>query len=404
MTSCGWLADNGWLLRPGDPAKPTHLLLDGGRARVSDDSAGAFLNAYAIAVVKDLRPCIVELRTPVFRLFLDLDVLTAADSPLDRARVMSILQQRAIAFFATDDTPRAAVCTTAPKTQHDGHVKAGLHVIWTNVWATSAVALAFRAAVVEDLDAAMPDACAKPWAKVVDACVFTANGLRMPFSEKGRGGAAVYAPAEVWAGDAVEAAVGEVGGVSAVRRWVRELSIRSFGVDETPLREGVEVSFDASEAGGGADACLLGTSVSLKPYEAALRLLDAALPVQYAGQRFTGVIKAENCFLLRSTSRYCENAGRSHTTCNIYFTLTLKGIRQMCYCRCDTAEGRKYGMCKDFKGAFYPVPDEALAAFFGVVESNPHALPSTKTTNSSSLVRVLSMARPPVIAKARRRR
>ena len=267
MSPNEWLRENGWLLdrrRAEEGAKPTHLLLDGGKARVPDESAGAFLNAYAIAVVRGPPPSLVELRTPVFRLFLDLDVRVALDARLEFADVMCILQKRAAAFFAVD-LPRAVVCDTEPKQQEDGSTKAGRHVVWTNVWASASTALAYRAAVVEDLEAALPDACVKSWAQVVDACVFTSNGLRMPFSAKGRAGSGVYLPAAVWEGEQlVEAAIGEVRGVSAVRRWVRELSLRAFGVDETGVREGVHVP----EAAAGEGLC--GVSRSVREYEGAL--------------------------------------------------------------------------------------------------------------------------------------
>lgn len=354
-----WLRDNGWWLPHASADKPTHLLLDGGKARVPDDSAGAFLNAYTLAVVRGPAPCLVELRTAVFRLFLDLDL--AFSAPLDFDAVMRALQARAAAFFDTPEPPRAVVCDTAARPLDTGHTKQGRHVVWTNVYATPATALAFRAACVEDLEAAMPGACIKPWATAVDACVFTSNGLRMPFSAKGRGNPATYVPAAVWVGDGAEQpAVGEVRGVSEVRRWVRELSIRAFGVDETPPRPGVAVA-EAPAAGGGVG----GVSRSLREYEAVLPALDAALPVQFAGQRFTSVLKAECCYLLRSSSRFCLNRGAAHNSCGVYFILSLKGVRQACFCRCETTEGRRYGMCRDFKSDVWPVSDEVLRGFFG---------------------------------------
>lgn len=403
-SSTGWLREHGWLLDRRRPdVKPTHLLLDGGKARVPDESAGAFLNAYAIAVVRGPPPSVVELRTPVFRLFLDLDVRTAADAPpLRFADVMRALQRRAAAFFATDDPPRAVVCTTEPKVQEDGSTKAGRHVVWTNVWVSAATALTFRAAAVEDLEAALPDACSKSWAQVVDACVFTSNGLRMPFSAKGRAGTSVYLPDHVWVGeDPAGERVGDVQGVSAVRRWVRELSLRAFGVDETAVREGVHVP----EAAAGEGLC--GTARSLREFEGVLPALEAALPAQFAGSRFTGVIKAESCYLLRSSSRYCGNVGRAHNTCNIYFVLSLKGIRQGCYCRCDTLEGRRYGLCRDYRGETHPVPDEVLAAFFGDGAPPPPPpelrLPSATSTSAASLHQLLSRSRPALKATSRRR-
>lgn len=400
-----WLREHGWLLARASDARPTHLLLDGGRARVPDESAGAFLNAYAIAVVQGLRPCLVELRTPVFRLFLDLDVVERADHPLDFARVMTVLQRRVGATFE-EDAPRAVVCATPPAATADGGLKAGRHVVWTNVWCTAATALALRAAVVDDLQAELPDACVKPWTAVVDACVFRANGLRMPWSAKARGGAGVYVPVEAWTAGGAEA-VGEVGGVSAVRRWVRELSIRAPGHAETPVREGAEVVVDEEQAAEG--VALRGTTTSLAAYEAVLPALLAALPAPYAGSRFIAAIRAESCFILRSSSRYCANVEREHTASNVYFVLSLKGVRQKCYCRNESIEGRRWGLCRDYGGETHPVPDEVLTAFFGApaVEEATAAfkLPSAKSAGSmASLESLLARSRPPPPKAPRRKK
>lgn len=412
MSHYAWLKDGGWWFTGGEGAKPTHLLLDGGKARVPDDAAGAFLNAYALAVVRAHRPCVVELRTPIFRLFLDLDVkIVKTVDTFDFGAVMALLQQRATAMFGLQEPPRAVVCATQPR-EVDGCIKAGKHVVWTNVFVTSSTALAFRQAVVTDLDAAMPDACTKPWSTVVDACVFQANGLRMPFSEKGRCNSATYVPTEVWLGEASTTVEEEaVRGVSAVRGWVRELSIRTFGKDETPLAEGVEVALEPEE---GTSSGVRGTTKSLAPYSSVLPALDAALPVEFAGQRFTSLVQTDTCFLLRSSGQYCLNLGRRHNSCGTYFVLTRKGVRQKCFCRCETTEGRKYGMCKDFGSEVWPVPPEVTVAFFGeeavsqqpsATEFKPNVMPSIKAKAAMDLDAMLSRSRmPPKALKSKKRR
>jgi hypothetical protein len=409
-TNNRWLRDSGWWLASGSggsngvEAKPTHLLLDGGKARVPDESASLFLLAYANAVVSGKRPCISELRTPVFRLFLDLDIKVASEDALDFDAVMPVVQQCAASFFEAD-TLRAVVCTTPPK-QAESFIKAGRHVVWPSVYVTSSTALAFRVHVVEALETRFEGACTEPWDAVVDARVFRSNGLRMPFSEKGRGNTAVYAPESVWVGEVAEERVGDVSGASAVRAWVQQLSIRVFGVDETPVREGVVVATDGD---GDAKTSLCGVSKSLREYEAVLPKLDAALPVQFTGQRFTGLIKTDTCFLLRSSSRYCLNMGRSHNSCGIYWILTPRGVRQACYCRCETTEGRKYGLCKGFRSELFHVPTDVIEAFFGTqaaVEASGFQaakLPSAKTC-LASLDAVFTHSRPVFKSKKRKQR
>lgn len=402
-----FIRDNGWWLPRASDAKPTHLLLDGGKARVPDESAGAFLSAYAIAVVQNTNPCVVELRTPVFKLFLDMDIKVSKDASLVFDDVVRILQRRVAEFFVASDSARAVVCTTS-EMHLDDCVKAGRHVVWTDVFVTSSTALAFRAAVVADLEARMPGACCKPWATVVDACVFKANGLRMPFSCKGRDNLATYVPATVWVGDE-GVAVDAPSGVAAVRDWVRQLSIRTFGVDETPVRDGVVLALDDhhDEDHHGVS----GVSKSLAEYADVLPELDAALPVQFAGQRFTGVIKTDTCFMLRSSAQYCMNIGKRHNSNNVYFVLTRKGIRQKCYCRCETTDGRKYGMCKDFGSDLWTVPEKVIEAFFGkdppppppqnpATAFKPSLMPSATAMSVDNISHVT--LRPPLTRKRRR--
>lgn len=372
MSSAEWLQAGGWWLPckgPDHQAKPTHLLLDGGKAHVPDESAAAFLSAYALAVVRKQGPCVVELRTPVFRLFLDLDIKTRAGEELDFEAVARVLQARAVEFFCLGEPPRAVVCATPPRLLPDGCTKAGRHVVWTNIAVSSPTALAFRKAVIERLEETMPDACANAWPSVVDACVFQANGLRMPFSGKGRGNPATYEPVAVWAGEEC-VAVDPPCGVTAVREWVHELSIRLFLAEETGVHEGVRVELAANDSGGGG---VRGVAKSLEAYARVLPLLDSALPPEFVGQRFTGVMQTETCFMLRSSSRYCLNLGRCHNSNNVFFVLTPDGICQHCFCRCETTEGRRHGLCKNFRSEVWPVPREALEAFFGAAAAAPAA-------------------------------
>jgi hypothetical protein len=346
----------------------------GGKALVPDDASKLFLNVYAArAMSADSMPCLTEMRTPVFKLFMDLDIKHPAEDPLDVEAVVRLLQDRASMFFdlrgsTHDHLPRAIVCCTEPTAVDVGgapYIKRGRHVVWTNIFCTSVTALAFRDAVLDDLaplQSKTPPG--KGWADVVDDRVFKANGLRMPFSGKGRDNTTTYTPSEVWLGSVKVEDVGTVKGLTEMRRWVHDLSIRAFGQEETPLADGVVIAAPDDEAKAGGKA-FSGVSTNLAPYAAVLQMLDDALPVQFAGQRFTGLLKCDTCFILRSNSRYCLNLGRMHNGTNVYFRLTPAGIEQRCYCTCDTTEGRKHGLCKNYRSDMWPVPKEVVAAFFG---------------------------------------
>ncbi len=69
-------------------APPSHLLLNGGKLYVRPQDNAYFLAKYAGFVTRGARPCVVELRTPVFRLMMDLDI--KREEPLPREDIMRI--------------------------------------------------------------------------------------------------------------------------------------------------------------------------------------------------------------------------------------------------------------------------------------------------------------------------
>lgn len=375
-----WLRAGGYTMAKAadDGREATHLFLDGGKAAVPDDVNGTFLNAYAAAVVRappHQRPCIVELRTPVFRMFMDMDACfsaTADDTDVVTRATLVLLHVARLAREAFEE-PAADVMEVCVASERkgcgDGGFKQGFHVVWPDVYAAPATALAFRQKLLET---PLPD----PWPftndpeKVFDASVFRSNGLRMPWSNKGRGDTSHYIPRAslVWDGeDVVLRRHAEPAGVADVRAHVARLCIRAFDRPETRVAEDIHRR-TAEEAGpaGGSGSGARPSCANLRRYAHVLPALDAALPVQYTGQHFTGLVEGESCFMLRSSSRWCGNLKKgSHSSNNVYFVLSRKGIHQRCYCRCETTEGRFYGMCKDYCGPTHPVPPEVIEAFFG---------------------------------------
>ena len=382
------LRTRGWFCGP-DQA-PTHLLLDGGKLRVPDDAAGEFLNAYATALVRDARlgrpPCVVEVRTPLFRLFLDLDA-RSRDPGVWTLEALGALGGAITATvaecFAMRDEPEIVVCSTPAKLVVDGGVyKVGLHVHVPGVCVTPTTAQAFRTRLLARLEG-LPDllaALADPWDKIVDSAVYKSSGLRMAWSGKGSSDSRHYAPTarldwESRGGEAFREVVGIecAATVSWHREWLRKLSIRAPDGVETPLRPEMEASVaDVAERGA-----VSVRGVSMAAYDSViLKMLDDALPPVFIGQRFSGIVATSTSFMLRSTARYCYNLDppRGHRNNNVYFVLTRRGIAQRCYCRCETVEGRRGVTCRDFASEVWPVPQEAIDAFFGA-EPPPSLLP-----------------------------
>jgi hypothetical protein len=381
----GQLRTRGWFCGPEQ--SPTHLLLDGGKLRVPDDAAGEFLNAYATALVRDAgtsrRPCIVEVRTPAFRLFLDLDARSSDAefwTPSALGRLGAAIDATVRECFALGDAV-TTICGAPAKALSDGLHKVGLHVHLPDIVVTSSTALAFRARLLGRLADGWADSgLADSWDKTVDAAVYTSSGLRMAWSGKGASESRHYAPLGVYTAAGFVAAEAFVPTVSAYREWVRRLSIRSPDGIETPLRPEMEATVAATTT---ERAAVSVRGVSMAAYDSdILKMLDDALPPVFMGQRFSGIVATSTSFLLRSTARYCYNLNppRGHHNNNVYFVLTREGISQRCYCRCETIEGRRGVTCRDFESDTWKVPQAAIDAFFGAAPPVlPPPLPSKRS-------------------------
>ena len=394
-----WLRSRGYWMAPGyseaETRRATHLLLDGGKVCVPDESHAAFLNAYAASVTRhpDRRPCMVELRTPVFRFFVDLDT-RFADQPVSLEHPLRAMARVVAEALSPSEPPQqpqpqpapapapapALVChANVPKQERDG-IKRGFHAVWPDVYVTPATAMELRRRMLEELDAHHPaEACglANAWDDVVDSTVYLSNGLRMPWSAKGRDDKRFYEIKWTLTPDALTP-VGPVAGVAALRDHLHRLSIRAPGrgpsltlVDDQP----------AAARGGGGGSNPDFSHKSLAGFADVLPTLAAALPAEFQGQKFTSLLATDHCFMLRSTARHCFNVGREHRSSNVYFLLTRKGVSQRCYCRKDTQDGRKWGACKDFSSQVWDVPQDVIVAFFGV-EDDPPTVPSAAPTST----------------------
>lgn len=347
----------------------THLFLDGGKARVPPEHQGTFLNVYANSVMKNERTCLSECRTEVFKLFVDLDG-HAKEPPSQHTleKVLTTFQSCAKAAFVCED-PCMVACTTDPKRTDKG-IKYGMHLIFKNVFVDALAAAAFREytlSKLKDVEAFDDD-----WTTVFDAAVYKGSGLRMVFATKGPSDTRTYVPAF----EVNNSGCATADGSKDIRKWVHATSIRNIEQPATPCL----IDIETPQRSPAKDA----VHVSLAEYKPAVDSLADVLPVQYVGQQFTGLVKLnESAYCLRSSSRYCHNIGKAHNSNNVYFELTPQGLCQRCYCRCDTVQGRRDGLCSTFRGPVWKVPPEVLKAFF---PPSPDYAPPTQEHSLKSIL------------------
>ena len=172
----------GWLkAKCGIPPKErrrgeyTHLLLDGGKARVTPERQEEFFGRYVEAVSRGERVYVVERRTERYKMFVDLDF--RADQPLSREYVLRI----ASTLQSVMESP-AYLCTSQCKVLMDG-IKYGVHMIWPEVDVGDEGALMLRNRFISKLGE-MEEGGLFDWESVVDVSVYKGSGLRMLWSGK----------------------------------------------------------------------------------------------------------------------------------------------------------------------------------------------------------------------------
>ena len=397
----------GWMIRRGGSTSthtPTHFLLDGGKLAVPDEHAGTFLNIYFNALRKE-PICLVELKTPVFKLFLDIDARVRGSSSPDFQELFSKIHACATRFFSPSPPTdhRMIVCSAESKHDtSDDTTKYGHHVVFPGIRVNAPIAMAFRSALLEDLVATMSFATHNAWDDVIDDSVYKANGLRVLYSHKGKTEGRPYIPALVYDIDIREV---PAAATAAERRiLLHDCSIRVFDGGLTTCTGGEDALADQPTVHS-LNGIVSGKTVSLGMYTEALEKLQEVLPEVYSTQRFTGAFVTNTSLMFRSTSRFCHCVMREHRTSTVYFCVSKRtaGAYQKCYCRKDD-----HG-CAAFSGPVYPLSYETLRLFFPEEFAEDDAeivqatqaittLPSKKNGSISTLLkrsRFLTQAAPP---------
>ena len=355
---------------------------------MGEESSGLFLNAYASAILRaskpkcpDPRPCLVEVRTPVFVLHADLDAKASTINVSEEAveehmHLICLAMHNALFEFfdfqAGNDDAAAAekvktiICTTQTKHIDDTTVKHGRHVLFPGIKVTSDIALSFRKHVLNTLES-IECPFDGGWNTVIDAAVYTSSGLRMPYAAKKPDDPRTYVPTITMHGPSprITLLTTTSNATENVRSWIHELSIRCSATSTTtPLNASIIIRPATSESNVNVAAR------NIELYRDSLDGIMKMLPLEYWGSQFTGLVETRHCVYLRSSARYCFNLGRAHRSNNVYFVVTKEGkVAQRCYCRRSENHPHEtqFGLCKDFTSQWWgPVDESIVETLFGV--------------------------------------
>lgn len=370
-----WLkARKYWVSDPGDHRTITHFFMDGGKCHVPDDAVEEFFTIYCDALAKGVKQYVVEARTPLFKLFMDLDIQSKAPIPDDLlSRICKCVHACSREFFDPMDS-NFIICNCPERVlPESGHYKRGVHLHWTNVFVSSSKAMVFRNTVLMKCVETFGECFAVPWANILDQTVFKSSGLRIIGSSK-KDAPGEYYPSLMITKDNNLITVENP--VNNLQEWVLATTIRTTtqrSIDTTD--HGGEEKILKSEYKG--DFSHLNVKEHSDLVDAVSKVIatvkDKTGQPFFKKMRVTSLYKIKEgshlTYIIGTTCKNCLNkVGDSglHRSNHVYFVANDAGVFQKCFCRCETTEGRKYMMCRDFKFRLSEgLPDQVYKTLFG---------------------------------------
>lgn len=377
----------------------THLLLDNGKLKIEPVYERDFLKRYSNDVYRKYKHYICEIKTPIFKLFSDLDFfdtkeLSENDLLMYTGHIQSVISE----FFIEKDLDcQVIICTTdSKKTTIEGaeYIKTGVHLIWTNIYVSKQTALLLRKCLVQSLNMKFGSRSSyNSWDDVVDLTVYDQNGLRMIGSHK-MGPCSVCKRSKKKICDK-ENCISMFNGVrkvdegrpyfptfvldgkgkqskSELKRLKKntfhtiiQTSIRSDLKEETKHHPPIWFTFTEEKKKKPKIIPGIEDQKGIKELKPKQRVADIDarlgkvqefirrhLPEPYRKVNITDLFMCENnIYVAQTDSKFCMNIDREHNGNHIYFCINKNEIYQKCFCRCDTEVGRKFGKCSSYKSA-----------------------------------------------------
>eukprot|EP00965_Chrysotila_dentata_P261123 6214145-Pleurochrysis_carterae.AAC.1 len=424
-----FVSKNGGFIKPKDKGaiELTNLLLDGtrgGRIHLKESDYDEFLSLYANDIENGWRLAVVECRTPVFRFYIDMDMLFSREL-LDtqiHAYMRTVISSVVPFFVTAPESLLVSICLRAPcKPTSCGGIKNGLHIIFPKLFVTTLEALAIRANIVANLMLEYGDDALHgedTWEKAVDSTVYVSAGLRMPGSIKvvacshcdkntretcgecaGCGKMDEKRPYTFWGAfdnmgnthDQYNEALGK-----SFLKLVMLTSIRSYETCITKhfkrfvgapsfvqpmltqkrppaLGKRKELPEDRKACIGWKktrriveDAQIKNTCQNLVRHRVNQKRYSKLLVLEVhtdSSNTFYDVkVRGEG-------SSFCQNKLSDHNNNTIYFRITRAGITQRCFCRCPINRIQTDAPCRQYSSPSCELVDDEVTLLFGTSSS-----------------------------------
>lgn len=374
---CNWFLKNKFFLKKADTKPYTHLCLDGGKLHIPTTKISLFFKYYTQGLQKGERYYITECRTPLFRMFLDLDFLE--EEKKDKTfiiEVIKIIQQVMETYYSSTNV---IVSSTESKTVNKNVVKTGFHSIWPSIIVDVKTAKILRLLFIRDCVRyfGTRSGAKNSWDDVIDECVFNTNGIRMNASAKMSvcpKNCKKRHPCNTCnsTGRYDEGRIYKIQFTHPDYSWGEilkknifnpETSIRNIKNEKYtmhkkfPIIKSMEKAINSTIPRGSKKSSLKVISRNDERFKQLQSFFNTIAIVEWRAPLKQLLVLSNSIYAAKiKDSMFCLNIDREHQRCGIYFIITKKGLRQRCYCTCKTLQGRKNGYCNTFESKLFLLP------------------------------------------------
>lgn len=351
-----WFYSTGKIVTDSNKQCVTHFLLDGGKLDISADYE-LFQEMYAKYI--HCKNCIVERKTDVFKFFIDFDFNST--EIIDISGFVEVIQDVIQNVYGLQ---QLCIVTCADKYKeiiksNVKYIKQGYHLHWPDILVDKDTAKAIRKNILVRMktEYGKIESCYDTWDKIIDKCVYDANGLRLLGSDKcsisdgikhyeNR----VYIIKWVYTGKTFEQKL-TTEYIEDSLMSIKKTSVRS---DKTYITPTINLQEYEETEDSGETLSMRGFTRLDKEsneYASIIKFFNNFIP-RYKSEDIRIIQKSKDnpVYIIATKSKYCQNKGDFHSHNNIYFKLTPSGFCQKCL---SESQG-DFGCCRDYQSE--PVP------------------------------------------------
>ena len=347
----------------------SHVLMDGGKLSVPFDRLNEFYDVYIQSVKSGERIYVVEQKSETYNFFVDIDYKDVEPLGIDDIREISKTICDTVNFHGAKE---CLISVSPPKPSGD-ITKTGIHLNWPEFVVDQNSAIALREHILVSLSKFNST---MDWNEIIDSSVYgdarrktKGSGFRMPWSykrakhdacggkgcascENGRIDQLAYLPVFMYT-------LGSLARISP-EPSVKILKMSAVRTDapRTITVEPPSVSFRIKECSFSDD------QTNNEIYDEELKnRIETFIRKNMDGQDnayITKLFKNKETYYAATTSRYCENVKRNHSSNHVWFIISGREILQKCFSRHETIRGRRDGFCEYFCGRRHKLTNDII--------------------------------------------